>query len=152
MKINNQDLVIPIGYYSIGDPLHDTVTHWYCSERTPQWVRSWPTKAKPGPRLLARDVPKAQPERTRVLEAYWEQHRRYRAAVLQAIGSDPLAGAKFSAFSARCCYCGRVLTDAASKCYGIGPECRKDFSDQKLADFSAAMSAVLANHHEGISA
>lgn len=145
MSINIPCADLEPGYYGITDPHDGTITHWYRSKKNPV-VKSWPSKAKPGPRALRSDVPKPKEEREAWLQEYWTKQREYREAVLDAIVADPdAASARFAAWNSRCSQCGKTLEDPKSKCYGIGPECRSAYPDWVLAAMSARMSKVLAS-------
>lgn len=63
----------------------------------------------------------------------WASDARYpikafptRLAILNAIAVDPVAAMKrFGAEIGKCGRCGRTLTDATSRAFGIGPDCRE---------------------------
>lgn len=132
------------GYYSIKDPHDGSITHWYRPEHHAV-LKAWPTKANPGPRLLRKDVPKGD-DRIPFLRA-WNDNvaTPYAEAVRTAILTDPIeASSRFAAFCARCWMCGKTLTDRTSKCYGVGPDCRRSFDDEDLAFLASVMSKTIA--------
>lgn len=123
---------IPHGYYAVPDPDQpDTITLWRSHATTRHGVTidtltPWPAKALYGPILWRRDVPKKQPERNQVREAYRARRKAWMDAVTAGILQDlKAAAALFAATSVHCSSCGRALTDQMSKELGIGPECRR---------------------------
>lgn len=115
----------------------------------------WPSKAKYGPRLLRKDVPKGWDRMGRLARddfiSDWRDNVRgpWEDKILVALVTDP-AGcqARFAAFTSRCCICGRELTDPASKTYGIGPDCRNAMPAHLLADMAEQMGRIHAKHLE----
>jgi hypothetical protein len=135
-------------YFAVPDPADPTrVTYWRRSADTR--LHAWPAKARYGPRLLRSDVPDDLKGRERQ-DWIWAWSRGHITpwllAVGDAINADPdgCAG-RFAALTRCCCWCGRKLTDAASKTYGIGPECRAGLPDEALA---ALIEAVGRAHAE----
>ncbi|QSE72198.1 DUF6011 domain-containing protein [Rhodococcus sp. PSBB049] len=136
------------GYYSIRDPHDGSVTHW-CRPEKQAILKAWPTKANPGPKLYAKDVPKGEGRIPFMREWNDTVAIPYAQAVHAAIMTDPVqAGARFAAWCTRCCLCGKTLTDPASKCYGVGPECRRIFDDEDLEWLANAMSRALAERED----
>lgn len=150
-----QDL--PEGHYAIVDP-HDpgTVTYWRRKNvKTRSGVRpqfdAWPLKAKNGPILWKRDVPKNLTGQARiewVTRWFTDVRALYMTAVVTAIAADPVAaGKRFADLTCRCCACGRALFDDHSKVYGIGPECRSEIPAEVLARyFTPALGRAHAEH------
>jgi hypothetical protein len=132
-------------YFAVPDPTDpQRMTYW---RQTDQRFTAWPARARYGPRLLKSDVPAELTGRARQ-EWIWkwaaDHLNPWFAAVRTAIADDPNGcAARFAALSTRCCWCGRVLKDAASKTYGVGPECR----DGWPAEVLAAMVAAVGREH-----
>ena len=126
----------PSRYYAVPDPNHqDQITYWRKDKRGN--LRPWPPKARYGPVLLRRDVPPDMPpqDRNEWVRGWYREHAYpWHDAIRATIDTEPeLCLARFATFTSRCCWCGRTLTDAASKTYGIGPDCRSGLSDNLLA-------------------
>lgn len=125
-------------YVAVHDP-DDTgrMTYWRVDDVV---MTSWPPHARYGPVLLRSDIPKKldPQERAEWIHAWFAERRTpWMERVRKAIDADrPAAAMRFAAFACRCCSCGRSLTDAASKTYGIGPECRRNLSTDYLAVLS----------------
>ena len=140
-----------VTYYAVHDPADPSrITYW---RETAQGRKPWPNKANYAPVLLKRDVPALltrQDRRAWVNAWFREELPKWQAAIDAAIDADPVgARARFVAFTSRCCCCGRALTDPASKCYGVGPECRADVSAGLLAELTVAVGRAHAAHLEG---
>lgn len=59
-------------------------------------------------------------------DLYRVKNAAERAAILTAIAADPTAAARrYGVLLGHCGRCGRTLTDATSRAYGIGPDCRE---------------------------
>lgn len=138
-------LSIPEGHYAINDP-HDpgAITYWRRrgTKRAARPAFSpWPLKASYGPVLYASAVPRdlrGDGRREWIRSWHAANTAAYRAAVIQAVAADPIAtGRRFAELTSRCCSCGRALTDARSKVYGIGPECRSGMAAAQLALYFA---------------
>ena len=132
-------------YVAIPDPDdRERMTYWRVSGAA---LVSWPPHARYGPVLLRSDIPKGVRgnERAEWIHAWFAEHRnRWLALVRRAVDSDRAgASTRFAAFTCRCCSCGRALTDAASKTYGVGPECRRYLS----ADYLAVLSEWVGRAH-----
>lgn len=113
-------------YFAVPDPADaGLMTYW----RQGRQLTMWPPGVKHGPRLAAGDVPKqlrGTQRRSWIRRWFREIREPWDAAVRAALDADrDLAAARFAAFSARCCCCGRALSDPASKTWGIGPDCRE---------------------------
>lgn len=117
-------MTLPAGYYAVPDPDNaDVITYWHASDDD---LTPWPRNAKYGPVLYRRDVPKKQPERNAVREAFWGRRRAWHETIRQLITADlDAARALFAGDTIRCYECGRVLTDDTSRRLGVGPECRR---------------------------
>src|SRR6478609_8713174 len=111
------------------DPANpEAVSYWRRSARRPDQFDPWPRGTRYGPRLERADIPAGLGS----LEAQQWVREWYRtigvpwhAAVEQAIQDDPGGcAARFARLTSRCCWCGRRLTDATSRVYGVGPDCR----------------------------
>lgn len=118
---------IPDGYYAVPDPDNaDVLTLWRVVNDN---VKASPPKAKWGPALFTRDVPKglSKPDRDEWVRD-WFRCVRYPwdEAIRAAIAADPeTAGALYAKTSIRCRNCNTPLTDESSKAAGRGPDCRK---------------------------
>lgn len=152
-------LDLPEGLYAIPDPhTPDTITYWRRHDVTTRRknVRpefgAWPPKAQNGPNLYTKDVPKDLHGQARAewALAWYQQHRHpYLDAVVDAIASDPVgAGRRFAELTTRCCQCARALTDALSKTYGIGPDCREAIPTETLALYSTPLVGRAHHTHE----
>lgn len=138
-------------YYAVPDP-HDpgTLTFWRRDKRGR--VQPWPSKARYGPQLTVDDVPA---HLRRVDRERWAQqwHRDvlspWREQINDTIEADPHGcRSRFAWWCVRCGFCGRRLTDAASKTYGIGPECRRSLPVSTLRVFSKHVARVVAEQAE----
>ncbi len=148
---------LPESHYAIRDPhAPGTVTYWRRKDVKarsgvrPQFT-AWPPKARNGPILLKRHVPKDLVGRERgewLVRWFAEFRQPYNDAVVAAIAADPItAGKRFADLTCRCCACGRALTDDHSKVYGIGPECRSDIPAEVLAEyFTPLLGRAHAEH------
>jgi len=90
-----------LDYFAVPDSCDPTrMRYWFRSRRGSRRLRGWP------------------PRSTVCLS---ELH-----AAEAAIAADPQGAAlRFATLTFRCCCCGKRLTNARSKCYGIGPVCRQ---------------------------
>lgn len=136
-----------IAYYAVPDP-DDPGRMVYLRRNARGHLDPWPAKARYGPVLYKRDVPaglKGEDRQAWISEWIARNSRRWWAAVRQAVADDPdTAQARFAALCTRCCMCGRVLTDQASKAYGIGPECRAGWPDEWLATMAERVGRMHA--------
>lgn len=143
--MTSQNVALPEGYYAVIDPVDSgLVTYWRVRGDD---VTAWPSKARYGPRLVRSDVPEglSGPDRQAWVWGWAETvYHPYHAEVRARIASDPTgAGARFASLMTRCCNCGRPLTDAESKVYGIGPECRRGLP----AEWLDAMAHAVGRAH-----
>jgi hypothetical protein len=134
-------------YYAVLDPSDPgRMTYW---RQTKTGRAPWPAKARYQPTLYTSDIPAGvrPSERGEWISQWHREHALpWWDALHAAIDADPIAAqARFAAFATRCCNCGRVLTDEASKAYGIGPECRRGFPDGVLAALAEAVGRAHAN-------
>lgn len=144
-------------YFAVPDP-DDAARITYWRRSNDGQLAPWPAKARYGPALYRKPGPGHQHvipaglggEERRQWTLRWFEtvsgpwHLRARAAV----EADPLvAAARFAGLKCACCICGRVLTDRASKTYGVGPDCREEWPDALLA---AAAEAVGRAHAEAL--
>jgi hypothetical protein len=120
-------------YYAVPDPADPLrMTFWRVSARG---CRSWPPRsggdgAKYKALLAAAE---SKTEWTRLV-VEWSD------AIDTEIREHPeRAGARFACWHARCCRCGRRLTDPRSKTYGIGPECVTGVPRSVLPQMAEAM-------------
>jgi hypothetical protein len=127
------------GYYAVRDPEDPaTVTYWRRTRTaTTNTLKPWPAKAWYGPAVPRRsDIPADRQARDRFVRAWSSTRRAYLDKIVAAIAARPEAAARrFADFSTRCCRCARYLTDAMSKTYGIGPECRSGIPADVLARY-----------------
>lgn len=136
-------------YFAVPDPAdHGRMTYW---RRTAHTLRPWPPRARYEPRLLRTDVPDGLTgnELREYAVRWWhEVAGPWHDAITAAIDTDPAGcAARFAALTTRCCWCGRRLTDSASKTYGIGPDCRAGYPDESLAELAEAVGRA---HAEGL--
>jgi hypothetical protein len=138
---------LPDGYYAVLDPDRPaTMTYWRARDGV---LRPWPAKAHYGPpRLLKRDAPTDQTAKATWMRTWIDGYRAWHQRVGDAIRCDRDAcRARFAAFAIRCADCGRPLTDATSKTFGIGPECRRGYSEAWLAEhFTPLVATAHAQH------
>lgn len=140
-----------VEYFAVVDPSDaGRMTYW---RRTDRGIAPWPVRARYGPRLTRTDLPadlRHTARHARRLQEYVRDwHRQHTVpwhqAVCDAIDADPQGcAARFAAFTIRCCYCGRKLTDPASKTYGIGPDCRDGELPEVLTAFTEAVGRAHA--------
>lgn len=131
-------------YFAVPDPADPArMTYW---RRSRGVLRPWPPRARYGPLLTRADVPAVEPARREFLLRWAAQVAApWRTAILAAVETDPLAcAARFASFQTRCCCCGRVLRDSASKTYGAGPECRSGWPASALAAMVEAVGRAHA--------
>jgi hypothetical protein len=141
-------------YFAVPDPDTGDMTYWYTDHRGR--LSAWPSKlrndaygptlwTKPGPNR-EHIVPDGLTERERGewIKNWFETVRQpWMAKIRAAIDADRDAClARFAAFASRCCCCGKTLTDAASKAYGIGPDCRAGLPPEVLEACARAMGRV----------
>lgn len=123
-------------YYAVPDPNDASVMTYWRRDKRGQ-LQPWPERARYGPHLTRADLPLELHGRHRdEWAASWMREVRapWMSEVQRVIDDRPdEAAGRFAVFATRCCMCGRVLTDPASKTYGIGPECRSGLSDEQLA-------------------
>lgn len=134
-------------YYAVPDP-HDpaTMTFWRRDKRGR--VGPWPANAAYGPRLARSNVPENLRGGDR---AQWVQQwlrdvlAPWREQIDAVIEADPDGcRARFAWWCVRCGFCGRRLTDATSKTYGVGPECRRGLSVAELGAFAEHVTRVVS--------
>jgi hypothetical protein len=139
-------------YLAVPDPNNAAqMTYW---RRTGNGtLTEWPSKAKYAPVLHKRDVPSGLDTAARFDWArrwYAENAEPWWAAIRAAIETDEAECARrFAEFCARCCVCGRKLTNETSKVYGIGPECRANVPTSWLADGAKKIGQAHAEHLSG---
>lgn len=117
---------IPTGYYATPDPDQpEQLTLWHITDTT--W-KAWPARARYGPKLLRKDVPKDHAGRLAAIRAHNAVLTVWNTRVIDTIQADPAkAAAAFAQHSVRCFCCGRNLTDPRSKTLGVGPDCRRKY-------------------------
>ena len=138
--------IVEVDYFAVPDPDDaERITYWRMGARG---LTSWPPAARYGPRLLKRDVPRDLHGQAKVEWVHaWYQGTRFtwQAKVFAAINADQLAAAaRFAVLKTRCCCCGRVLQEPASRTLGIGPECRIGLPQEILAALSEAVGRLHA--------
>jgi len=152
--------MISARFFAVPDPLRPGAMSYWSRTKNGETV-PWPKRHNRWDHAVipASEVPSegfadwwAQ-ERFR--EEYAARHAdRVRAAldtVNAAIDADPFGAATSFALHFTVCFCcGKTLTDAQSKAYGVGPECIRNFTDNeraRLIEITARMhgeSAVTA--------
>ncbi len=138
-------------YFATPDPLDaGKVSYWYRAQTG--LIQPWPPRRSRWGQLLKADVPfdkvLTPGEYREFVNAHFAKVAAARGQAKTVIEQDPAAAsARFAAFTTRCCYCGKALSDQRSKVYGIGPDCRGDVAPAVLA---AAMEAVRAAHGEAL--
>jgi hypothetical protein len=142
-----------IAYYAVPDP-DDAGRMVYLRRNARGALDPWPAKAKYGPSLLKKDVPdllKGVERSDWIRQWFSENSWPWWATVRQAVADDPVtAQARFAKFCSRCCFCGKRLTDEASKTYGVGPECRRGEPAEFLAHTAEAIGRAHAEHVDAV--
>lgn len=133
---------LPDGYYAVEDPDGpdkpggDAMTLWRVSRGD---VFPYPKKAKYGPIPLRKDAPADREERYRWIAMVGDCYQLWMARVGDALRADPAAAQlRFGEYTARCCICGRTLTEGVSRMIGVGPDCRDALPDGLLKAFMNA--------------
>lgn len=142
-------LPIPAGYYAVPDPTsaEPSMTYWHVAEGDDPAITAWPPKARYGPVLLRRDMPKGHAARVATYQAFSVRRAAFATQIRTAISQDPAsAAAEFASFSTRCMVCGRALKDPRSKVLGIGPDCRRHSGLNDRVLLAMAVPAVAAAH------
>jgi Family of unknown function (DUF6011) len=137
---------LPEGFYTVPDPRPEVegMTYWRIkrSKRGSATFGPWPNKASYGPTLsrdlLPEGVKSSSMAGQQILREWFEREQKpYQDAIVDAIAEDPLAAMhRFAAFATHCMICGKALTHEYSKVVGIGPECRKGMSAERLAELA----------------
>lgn len=134
-------------YLAVVDPAEPALmTYW---RRMPSGgVKPWPEKSKYGPRLLKSQVPADMKgtDRAEYVRAWFQRvSNPWHDQITAAIEADPQGcAARFAQLQTRCICCGRVLTDPESKVYGIGPDCRRGFSDEEGSEWVESVGRAQA--------
>lgn len=145
---------IPAGYYAVPDPTSAelSMTCWHVvTGGTEPVIAAWPPKARYGPVLLRRDMPRGHAAQTATWQAHSVKRQAFAAQILTAISLDPASAAvRFAASNTRCINCCRALKDPRSLLLGIGPDCRRHagLNDAALLGMEhPALAAAQALHH-----
>lgn len=149
-----------IEYLAIRDPDTGDMTYW---RDGPRGLTAWPPRAKYGPVLWRRENPghryhipaglRGEAQRAWCIAWWCDVREPWMAKIREAITEDrATAGARFAAFSSRCCSCGRPLTADDSKVYAVGPECRRGVPDHVLADLARKIGHAHAEAVQGVAA
>jgi len=138
----------PATYYAVPDPTNPSAMTYWRRDRRGR-LAPWPPRARYGPTLTPADIPDhlAGQDRREWISDWARAHLwPWHEAVHAAIDADPDGcAARFAAMAARCCRCGRALTDPESKTYGIGPECRRDVPAELLTALAGAVARAHAS-------
>lgn len=141
-------------YFAVPDPDTGDMTYWFRDKRGK--LQPWPQKPRParyGPILWKKpgaghthvtpEGMKGEERNAWVINWFDTVQRPWKARIEAAIASDPEAAqARFAQFASRCCVCGKGLTDATSKVYGIGPECRAGWPPEILEELARQMGRI----------
>lgn len=141
-------------YFAVADPDDPgRITYWRRSANGQ--LAQWPAKACYGPALYRKPGPGHQHVIPAGLDG--EDRRQWMLRWIEdvsapwyrwvhgAIEADPVtAAARFATLKCACIICGRSLSDAASRAYGVGPECRGSWPDALLAAVSEAVGRAHA--------
>jgi hypothetical protein len=129
-------------YYAVPDPADPLrMTFWRVSARG---CRSWPPRSG-GDGARFKEQLAAAESRAEWVRLVVE----HSDAVDVEIREHPeRAGARFACWHARCCNCGRRLTDPTSKTYGIGPECRSGVPRPVLAQMAETMRIAVGEQRD----
>lgn len=145
---------LPAGYYAVPDPTttEPTMTFWHAPAPGEQpTLTAWPPKARYGPILLRKDVPKGYAAQAAAWKAFAPKRQAYLQQIRTAISHDPATAAvSFATAHGRCSNCCRALKDARSLLLCIGPDCRRHagLNDSALIRMeSPALAAMQALHH-----
>lgn len=146
--IKGTDEVKEPAYFAVPDPDTGAMTYWFRDKR--ENIRGWPLRVGEGaygPAFPARDTLDEAAYSAVVRAWYVTARAPWRERVMQEIADDPAGcAARFAVFQSRCCICNRALTDAASKVYGVGPECRAGFPPSILEVLTRAMGRAHADY------
>ena len=134
--------LLPDGYYAVPDPHGpvepggDAMTLWRVLYGG---IEAYPKRAKYGPIALRKDAPADREERAVWMNQAWEYRLLWMSRVKEALEADPVAAQlRFGEYTARCCICGRTLTEGVSRMFGVGPDCRDALPDGLLKSFMNA--------------
>jgi hypothetical protein len=118
------------GYYAVVHPTRNLMTYWRVGPNVVKGQRPWPSDAR---YLDSTPPPADSPDR----DGWAQKQIEFYEHINWAIRADPdRCRARFAALTTRCGICGRTLRDARSKVEGIGPDCRKDFTDEQIHSFA----------------
>jgi len=139
---------VNVEYFAVPDPTNpDQITYW---RNGPRGLKPWPPRAHYGPELLRRDLPEGlhgQACSDWIQTWVRNQLAPWHAAIRAAIDTDPHGCAlRFATLTTRCCCCGRTLTARDSRCYAIGPDCRRGLPPAVLEALVDAVGRAHANH------
>jgi Family of unknown function (DUF6011) len=143
---------IPVGYYAVPDPdqPNELMTYWHVRGAAgPDAFHfvAWPLRARYGPKLLRKDVPKDHEGRMAAIRAHQQVLLDWNQRLYTALASEPDAAAeRFARLTTRCFWCARALTDPKSKLLGMGPDCRRSMGLDDEALIEQMTPAVAAAH------
>jgi hypothetical protein len=123
---------IGITYFAVADPSDPTrIVYFRLSRRG---LVSWPPEARSGPQ------PSDDPLADMSARLLWTSR------VVASISAAPMVAAdRFSVHKVRCVCCGRTLTDATSRSFSVGPECRAGFPVDVLAALAEEVGRLHAS-------
>jgi len=142
------DTVKEPAYFAVPDSDTGAMTYWFRDKRGA--IRGWPPRVgelEYGPECPSRG--NLEEEAYFAVVRAWAVTTRspWRERVIQVIADDPAGcAARFAVFQSRCCVCNKTLTDAASKVYGVGPECRAGYPPSFLEVLTREMGRAHADH------
>jgi hypothetical protein len=143
---------IPVGYYAVPDPDQpdEQMTYWHvradCGPDMFHFV-AWPPRARYGPKLLRKDVPKDYEGRAAAIRAHHEVLLDWNLRLRDALAAEPAEAAeRFARLTTRCFWCARALTDPRSKLLGMGPDCRRQMGLDDAVLIGQLTPAIAAAH------
>lgn len=141
------------GYYAVPDPDQPAqqMTYWHLHVlhlgAPVMNVAPWPPRARYGPVLLRKDVPKDREGRIAALRAYDRVLTAWNIRLRTALAADPAAAAaRFAELSTRCFCCARKLRSDRWKVLGIGPECFQSSGLDYAALLASTTPSIAAAH------
>lgn len=131
-------------YFAVPDPDTGDMTYWYRDRRGS--INPWPPKVgRYGPRMPSVAGLSREDRDAVVRDFVLSTAKPWRERVMACLEANPdEAAARFAVFQSRCCLCSKALTDAKSKVFGIGPDCREGLPASLLGCMAREMGRIHA--------